>query len=57
MSKGYWEHVQGHERGSEQTYRMKVPGGWVYRFERFRSGSGRRDAVVFVPDPSGRCDE
>lgn len=32
------------------AYRMKVPGGWLYRHHYLRRDDGN-DSMVFVPDP------
>jgi hypothetical protein len=40
------------EQITSRTYRMVVPGGWVYEI----FGSGGR-AAVFVPDPNVEIEE
>jgi hypothetical protein len=51
-----WESIwRGDPIGSQglpisQTYRMKVPGGWLYRHHYLRRDDGN-DSMVFVPDP------
>lgn len=49
-----WEWV------GEQTYRMSVEGGWLYRHESsVGDGDGGfrivGETMVFVPTPKGRC--
>jgi hypothetical protein len=36
---------------SKHTYRMRVPGGWLYRYGDFTETAAA--TVVFVPDPTG----
>ena len=45
-----WETIQERTAGEfghpwEGTYRMRVPGGWLYRFE-----GNKTDGMTFVPD-------
>ena len=47
-----WETIQEMTAGEfghpwEATYRMRVPGGWLYRFE-----GQKTDGMTFVPDRS-----
>ncbi|TCV62320.1 hypothetical protein [Neorhizobium sp. S3-V5DH] len=44
MSLHRWEVVESPGYGAA-TYRMKVPGGWLYRY-----GNERDSSLVFVPE-------
>lgn len=48
--KHVWTKVSNGGRATTETYRMQVPGGWLYRFTRWTHGEGRADTMTFVPD-------
>lgn len=43
-----WEYI------AERTYRLKVPGGWLYRVdaESFGNSAPRPSSLCFVPEPA-----
>ena len=44
-----WEFIERHDQGN--TYRIAVPGGWIYRMAEYCEG---RESItaVFVPAPN-----
>ena len=46
-----WKQIN--KNGSEQTMRMKVDGGYIYRWEEYSQETGKVvvSTMVFVPDP------
>jgi hypothetical protein len=54
-----WEQIteSSMDDNTEETHRLAVPGGWLYRV-RSAAGAGRMktrcESVVFVPDPGGK---
>ncbi len=55
-----WERIslQEHEPGHNDTWRLKVPGGWIYRCDRFQVEPHVPGvlavSMVFVPEPDSR---
>jgi hypothetical protein len=48
-----WEIVAQAELGDNATtYRMRVPGGWLYRYQ--PNITSPPSSMAFVPDPVGR---
>ena len=53
MSLHGWELVDRNEEAAHKTLRMRVPGGWIYRF-RNCNAPHPVDSLCFVPDPDHR---
>ena len=47
-----WTPIEDHEHGIRRTFRMRVPGGWLYRFRERQGGGPMPDSMVFVPNVS-----
>lgn len=47
-----WEILIPKDDKDTTTYRMKVPGGWLYRTQRLVHMYGL-ESMVFVPEPQG----
>lgn len=51
-----WEDIGDPKRyGSTETYRAKVPGGWLVRLSS-RTNSATAESVAFYPDPGHAWD-
>ena len=49
-----WERITDKTMSHFETYRTKVPGGWLVRtseFMRYELSCAQSEALVFVPDP------
>jgi hypothetical protein len=57
VKRAIWECVNSASYGSDNLYRIKVPGGWIYRYFTYDDPHPFADkkipllSLVYVPDP------